>query len=190
MKKQIFYKWLKDNRVSTHQDFTWPEPGDWLTIEGELQACHNGLHVMEVQNLWEWYQEGCTLWEIQIKGEHFTHNAEKEICRKAKLTRCLGKPDDRMLRLLACYIAETVLPIFEKERPDDKRPRQAIEVARRHARGEATDEERAAAWAAAWAAAGAAAGDAARAAARAAAWDAAWAAQSGIIRRYLLKCEN
>ena len=68
----------------------------------------------------------------------------------------------------------------------DVRSLQALDVAERHARGEATDSELTAARTATWAAAAAAAAaraaavDAARAAAwdaaRAAAWDAAWAA--------------
>jgi hypothetical protein len=113
--------------------------------------------------------------------------------------------DERTLRLFACDCAErVVLSIFEREYPDDLRPRQAIEVTRRYANGQATREELAAArnaawstwaatggvaWAAAWGAAGdaarAAVGDAAwaaaraaaRAAAGAAAWDVAWAAE-------------
>lgn len=86
---------------------------------------------------------------------------------------------EKFSRLLACDYAEHVLHILEAKYPDDYRPRKAIEVARRYARGEATEEElaaaRAAAWDAAWDAADAA-WAAAWAAARAAAWDAAWAA--------------
>lgn len=76
---------------------------------------------------------------------------------------------DRIERLLACDYAEHVLHLFEAKHPTDLRPRQAIEVARRFAVGDATQEELAAAWAAAEAAAWAAAG---------AAWaaEAAWAA--------------
>ena len=97
---------------------------------------------------------------------------------------------DELMRLFACWCAEQFLPLFEREHPNDLRPRNAIVVARRFACGEATGEERAAARAAAEAAAGAAARDAARdaawAAARAAAEaaagdaarDAAWDAQS------------
>jgi hypothetical protein len=81
---------------------------------------------------------------------------------------------DRVARLMAADFAEAVLPIFEREYPDDGRPRAAIAAARLYARGEIG--------AAALAAALAAAGDAvaaawdAGAAAGAAAWDAAWAA--------------
>jgi hypothetical protein len=91
----------------------------------------------------------------------------------------------RLCRLFAADCAESVLPIFERHRPDDDRPRHAISVGRDPnstdaARAAAGDAARAASCAAevaagaAWAAgaaAGAAAGDAARAAG-----DAAWAA--------------
>jgi len=83
------------------------------------------------------------------------------------------------LRLLSCDYALTVIDIFEKDQPNDKRPRLAIEASQAFARSEITAEEldkaREAAWAAARAAASAAA-RAARAAARAAVREAAWAA--------------
>lgn len=99
---------------------------------------------------------------------------------------------EQLVRLFACWCAEKVLPFFERVRTNDDRPRKAIEVARRYTYGEATAEERVAAWDSAWDAACAAAGDAvrasvrdaARSAARAAAcaaaggavWDSAWVA--------------
>ncbi len=104
---------------------------------------------------------------------------------------------DRIARLFACDCAQIVLPLFERDNPDDKRPRQAIDVARKFASGDATQAELDAARAAAWDAARAAAWDAARDAARAAAWDAArdaawdaaWDAarevQAQMLRQYL-----
>ena len=88
----------------------------------------------------------------------------KKVPAEDRLWAALKGPwlDDRQRRLFACDCAERVLPIWEKKYPGDKRPRQTIEVARRFARGEATNEELSAAW------------DAARAAARDAARDAAW----------------
>ena len=88
--------------------------------------------------------------------------------------RCVLPEQDaarnRAAREFACDCAEAVLPIFERVWPEDKRPRHAIDVARRFANGSASASElaaaRDAAWDAArdaaWAAAGAAAGDAAR----------------------------
>ena len=97
------------------------------------------------------------------------------------LARTVVHKTDPRLRLMACDFGEAVLHLVPE---GEDRPRKAIEVARRFANGEATEEElaaaRDAAWDAAWAAARAAARDAAwdaaRAAARAAARDAAWAA--------------
>ena len=118
---------------------------------------------------------------------------------------CLRALDgmDGPIRELACDFAETAIKYVPE---DEDRPRKAIETARRYARGEATDEELAAAraaraaWAAsdaAWAAARAAASDAADAAARAAldaagaaAWDAAWAAQKEIFIAWIERTNN
>ena len=80
---------------------------------------------------------------------------------------------DRIARLFACDAAETELHLFERECPGDRRPREAIAVARRFAIGNASNSERAAAWAAA--------GDAAWAAARAAARE----RLAAILRGYL-----
>src|SRR5690606_15674642 len=52
---------------------------------------------------------------------------------------------DRVARLMACDFAEAVLPIVERERPDDRRPRAAIETARRFVSGECSADDLAAA---------------------------------------------
>lgn len=68
----------------------------------------------------------------------------------------------RIFLLFAADCAEQVLPIFERERPEDDRPRMAIAVARNP---DATDEDRAAArstLAAAWATGAAGEGPAAQ----------------------------
>jgi hypothetical protein len=101
---------------------------------------------------------------------------------------------DGAIRLFACYCAEYVLDIFEREFIDDKhRPRKAIETAKLFARGRATSEDLTAAsssaklaektaWAAAEAARAAAeaagAGDTRAALAAWGAWDAAWIARA------------
>jgi hypothetical protein len=48
----------------------------------------------------------------------------------------LTDPDHHLLALWAATCAEHVLALFESVRPDDKRPRQAIESARAWVRGE------------------------------------------------------
>ena len=100
------------------------------------------------------------------------------------LKQC-GEKDTSKLVLCACDIAERVLPIFEAERPDDARPRKAIEAARNFVENpsdenrEAADAACAAAYAVGCAAAnavGCAAANAAAYAARCAAYAAAHAA--------------
>jgi hypothetical protein len=83
---------------------------------------------------------------------------------------CRAEPQHAHLwRLYAVWCARQVQHLMT-----DQRSIAALDVAERHAKGEATDDELNTAWAAAW--------DTARAAARAAAWaagdagDAAWAA--------------
>ncbi|MFA5135699.1 MAG: putative immunity protein [Patescibacteria group bacterium] len=96
------------------------------------------------------------------------------------LRKCDDNDVEKFTRDLICDYAEHVLSVFEAACPDDMRPREAIEIARKYTTGEATSEElsaaRAAAWDAARAAAGTAAGTAAWDAARTAAWAAASAA--------------
>ncbi len=84
-----------------------------------------------------------------------------------------GVSDDRTLRLFGVFCARSVEHLMT-----DQRSRDAIDVAERFAKGEATAEELSAAWSAARAASDAAraASAAAWAAARAAAWSAARAA--------------
>lgn len=47
----------------------------------------------------------------------------------------------RQQRLLACECVEAVLPVFEKRRPFDKRPRDAIDLVRRYAKDQAKRED-------------------------------------------------
>ncbi|MBU9649387.1 hypothetical protein KTF21_11915 [Burkholderia multivorans] len=112
---------------------------------------------------------------------HFKHDAEIPLLDILKsnglddalwMLRCVSGAD-RDLRLFAVWCARQVEHLME-----DQRSKDVLDVAERFANGEATEEERAAAWAAAW--------DAARAAAWAAARDAARAAQAEMFKRMCL----
>ena len=95
---------------------------------------------------------------------------------------------DRQRREFSLWCAERVRRLMT-----DPRSTTALDVADRHLRGEATEEELAATWYAAWAAARAAALAVARAAKRAAtgdeAWDAELAAQRAELERMLGEVE-
>ena len=155
--------------------------GEWKEVEGELVLCENGLHLCDgEEQLLEWL--GPAIYEAEYEGERLDGN-DKVVVRRARIIRKLDTWNERTARLFACDCAERVLHLYEEKYSDDKRPRHAIEIARRYVNGEASKDElyaaATAAWAAAWTAAAAAwtaAWAAARDAARAAAWAAADAA--------------
>jgi hypothetical protein len=53
----------------------------------------------------------------------------------------LDDPNHHLLALWAAACADHVLPLFEAARPDDRRPRQAIDLARAWTRGQVTMTE-------------------------------------------------
>jgi hypothetical protein len=174
------YKVLGNGQTSYHGGSGKWTKNRWRSISGDLMPCENGLHLCRRQDLLTWL--GPEIWEAEYEGE-LVEADDKVVVRRARIVRKLDTWNERTARLFAADCAEKVLPIFEKQYPNDERPREAIEAARAYARGEignaASDAARAAAWAAARYAASDAAWDAARYAASEAAWaaasDAAWA---------------
>ena len=163
-------------------------PGEWREVNG-TEPCQNGmLHVCrDARQLLKWLN--AEIWEAEYDDAKLViDRGDKLAVQRARVIRKLDTWNERTARLFACDCAESVLAIYEKDYPNDNRPRKAIETARLFADGKASEKELAAAGAAARAAvgdaaraaardaAGAAARDAAGAAARAAARDAAWAA--------------
>ena len=149
MKERLF-KVLDKGRMPFHGGSgRWPAKGKWLEVKGELVLCKRGLHLCREKDLVLWL--GPEIWEAEYEGERLDGD-DKIVVRKARLVRKLTTWNDWTARLFACDCAERVLPIYEKEYPDDKRPREAIEAARRYAEGKATKKELAAASDAAWAA--------------------------------------
>ena len=158
-------------------------PGKWMPAIVNLILCERGYHLCRREDLIHWL--GPTVWVAEGRGEKLLDH-DKVVFTQARLLRRLDTWTERTARLFAADCAEAVLPLFEKDCPNDNRPRSAVEAARKFARGKISEKElyaacvaaRDAARAAARAAARDAAWAAARDAARAAAWDAAWAAES------------
>ena len=201
----MLFKSLDKNNHSPYADFDFSaylpkhgKPGKWLPKVTDLSLCLSGYHGCEDGNILEFLN--ANIYEIETKGKALRGD-DKFTAQQIRLVRKCEGWNEVTARLFACDCAALVLPIYEKEYPDDKRPRKCIKVARKFAHGKATREEMTAAgdavWAAAVDAAVAAVWAAARAAARAAAWDAAWDAawaaawdaardaQAIIVRRYL-----
>ena len=179
-----YYKFLTEENTGGYSDFIYPVKPDgstkWLRCKGYLKMCSNGFHLTTKEHLVSWL--GKHLYEAEYQGR-IIEGDNKICCRKIRLVKKVDAWNEKTARLFACDCAEHVLHIFEKQYPNDKRPRIAIEVARKYANGLASDKELNTARAAAWDAA------------RAAAWDAAWDArdpaeaqwQNEKLREYLGK---
>ena len=132
-------------------------PTEFANLLKELGACSEAV-------VWAKEKSLAEVWAICERGDWMLWLCGK-MCGKK------GWPTRQEIVLVACDCADIVLPIFEKEYPNEKRPRTAIETARKWANGEATLKEVSIAAAAAAAANAAAnAANAAQAAANAAAY--------------------
>jgi len=169
-----YYKFLTaDNKGKySEYDFTkylpnGDKPGKWLRKIENPVLCDSGYHCFAPEHILEWLE--AQLFEVEIKGR-CVHGDDKTVAQSMRFIRKIDAWNEKTARLFSCYCARDVLPIFEKEYPNDNSPRVAIETSERYANGKATIEELAAARDAARDAAWDAARDAARAAARDAAW--------------------
>jgi hypothetical protein len=137
-----YYKFLKANRISSFQNFQYPEK-DWTPkVEGKLSLCNNGYHGCTPDQLIHWIDE--ELWEVESQEEWKLLGADdnKVITRGGlRLVKRFETWNKQTARLFACDCAESVLKNFEDKYPDDKRPREAIATARRFALGLATEKE-------------------------------------------------
>ncbi|MBN1628866.1 MAG: hypothetical protein JW990_03810 [Thermoleophilia bacterium] len=173
-----FYKFLQpDGRAREGRFWLLPtrkdRPGAWMpAASGELERCANGYHIFDKSGALYWLGHGALLVEVKTRGE-VMEVGHKYIAREVHVRRVLPGWNERTARLFAADCAARVLRVFESKHPNDPGPRAAILTARRHASGQATDEELAAAsrfatkykwgwdgapheaaWAAAWATAG------------------------------------
>ena len=133
--------------------------GEWRKHEGKLGMCQSGYHasknIIDAMS----YVNAEVIAQVEVRGKHL-EQGDKQCWSEMRIITAWPRTKEDSVSL-AIYAAELIIGIFEKRYPDDKRPRQAIDAAKRWL-SEPTEENRQAA-------------EAARAAAEAAAW-AAWAA--------------
>ena len=181
-----YYKVLDKKHRSCNGGCGKWKPKKWmLEIKEELEPCSVGYHLCRKKDLVGWLN--AEIWIAEGRGKKIVCD-DKVVFQQARVIKKLNNWNDKTARLFACDCAEHVLHIFENQYSGDKRPRNAIDMARKYANGKATKKKLAAAWDAAWVAAwdaARAARDAAWVAARAArdaAWVAAWVAARDAAR--------
>ncbi len=124
-------KFLDADGRGPYSGHAWPlprdgKPGRWVHAKGDLSACENGIHAASAEQAPHWIRERAFL--IELGGE-ITDADGKLLARRGRLLRELDFSRSKAVEF-ACDCAERVLPLFERERPDDHRPRKAIEAAR------------------------------------------------------------
>jgi len=153
MKSNLRYKFLReiDGKIrSDNGDITW-KIGKLVTYKGELKLCHSGLHCSKEINQAFSFVQGEILAQVECSGKHLEEE-DKDAWQKMKIVKAWKWQKEDSVAL-AIFCAELVIDIFEKEYPDDKRPREAIKAAKKWLKNP-TEKNRAAADAAdaAWAA--------------------------------------
>lgn len=183
-KTTTLWKSMCANMKSDHGSVDW-QIGKWEK-ENLVQACSTGFHASERILDAMGYVNLEVLAKVEVRGKSDIKD-DKQCWSEMRIVDAWVWEKEHSVRL-AIFAAELVIDIFEKDYPDDKRPREAIETAKKWLKLQNRAAEAAAwdawdAWDAARAAARAAgaaarAAGAAGAAARAAAWDAARAARA------------
>jgi len=62
----IAYKFLGSGRVATYSGVSWPEPGTWLEVRGEIEPCVSGIHALRAAALLGWIDD--ELWTCELGG--------------------------------------------------------------------------------------------------------------------------
>jgi hypothetical protein len=77
------FKFLGDGSVGRFSGFAWPAPGEWVSVDGQLDPCVSGIHVCRTSDLPYWLDD--ELWEVEVAGERLVH-LEQLVVRRARLT--------------------------------------------------------------------------------------------------------
>ena len=182
---KTLWKSMKAGMKSGVGDMTW-KVGRWEKHKGKLDMCHSGFHASVRATDAMRYVNCEILALVEVRGKHLQQD-DKQCWSEMRVVRAYEwtKLDSVAM---AIYAAELVIGEHEKKYPDDKRPRQAIEAAKKWLKDPTEENRQAAAAYAAYAAAYAAsiayaAYDAAHYAASAA-YDAAYYAASAASAAY------
>ena len=157
------YKFLRTSLKSDSGDIKWKK-GKWKAHKGELEMCQSGFHCSKTIYQAFSYVQGEHLALVEVAGKSIKDD-DKEVWQKMRVVKT-WRWTKRDSVALSVYAAGLVLKNYEKEYPNDKRPREAILTVKR------------------WLRTGSRKGlSAAESAARSAAWSAESAARSALISK-------
>ncbi len=164
MKHKKLYKFLLKDLKSSSGDTVW-KIGQWEK-ESNISICNKGFHASKTPLQALGYVPGEVLAVVEVRGESIIQD-DKECWSEMRIVKAYHwKKQDSVA--LSIFAAELCIKNYEKKYPNDARPRNAIEAAKK-VLADDTEENRSAAESAA---------RSAESAARSAAWSAWSAARS------------
>ena len=128
-KNKLLWKTLKDGLVSTRGNHRW-KIGKWHKVRADkLEICDTGFHASErILDAFRYVKPGCVA-RVEVRGESITHS-DKQCWSEMRIVKAWKWTKNDSVAM-AVYAAELVLHVYEKRYPHDKRPRNAIDAARR-----------------------------------------------------------
>jgi hypothetical protein len=174
MKNKPIYLWksMKAGLKSANGGIDW-KVGEWFK-EDKIKICERGFHASKEPLQAMGYVNCEILARVEVRGKSIKQD-DKECWSEMRIKKAYEWTKEDSVSL-AIFAAEMCLKNYEKQYPDDKRPRNAIEAAKAWLKNPTKENESASAASAAWSAA--ASESAAWSAARSAAWSAESAAAS------------
>lgn len=86
------------------------QPGEWVTAEGQLALCHNGIHASTMEQLPHWL--GIELWEIELAGE-IRHEEAALLASRARLVARIEPWEEPMRQTFARWCLRRAREIAE-----------------------------------------------------------------------------
>jgi hypothetical protein len=169
---RVLYKFLREGLKSQHGNATW-KVGEWKK-ESSVSICNSGFHASNTPREAFSYVQGEVLAIVEARGENVEQ--EDKSCWEEMRAIKAYKWQKKDSVALSIFAAELCIKNYEAKYPNDSRPRDAIEAAKKWL-AEPTEENQSAAARSARSAGSAASASAAAAAAWSA-WSAAASAWS------------
>ena len=135
----IKYKTIPENKTS--HGHKWRK-GKWYRINGKLELCENGFHCSDNFIDAMGYVTPCFMAVVEVRGEHINDD-DKSVHEEMKVLNWVEWTKKDSISL-AVFAADLVLENYELQYPDDKRPRNAIEAAKRVLKNNTTKNKSAA----------------------------------------------
>ena len=124
--KTYLYKSLPANMKPHGHKFV---VGKWYKIDGDILICNNGFHASKNIIDAMGYVAAEVLAKVEVRGKGIKQD-NKECWSEMRLVKTY-KWTKKDSVLLAIFAAELVLKNYEDKYPNDLRPRQAIEAAKK-----------------------------------------------------------